>query len=118
MMLQSIRHHLSDLFSELVPADTDAIHHEYTSANGRFTFRFTFIFTPNAGYRIYLDPALNDLYRSHHRPGGAHETHRLCDSFGSYICFSAKIETVPEAIAVAQLWAERTGEYLSKATRF
>jgi hypothetical protein len=119
MMLRSFRHHLSDLFSESprVPLG-DPILHEYTTVNCRLTFHFRFVFAPNTGYRVYLDPALNDLYRKCHRAGGAHETHRLSDSSGSYICFSGRIETVSEAIAVAQLWAERTDRYLSSGTRF
>ena len=81
----------------------------YTTLDRRHTFVFDFVYVEAIrSWRIYITQ--QPSYRG--RPQGAHQSHRLNDGRGPFICWDCPIGTLDEAKGVARVWADATQIYI------
>ncbi len=74
--------------------------------SGRYRFEHCKVGDEWRAY-IYSQPSYGAL------PSDAHSSHRLTDSRGKYVCWSAPVRTRAESEAVAKYWAVNTDEYIA-----
>jgi hypothetical protein len=87
---------------------------KYRTADGTEDYAFRFLETERDGFRVYVISQPNYCGRSE----DTHSTHRLTDSAGWFICWTARIESYEDAKAVAKKWAEATEKYIKHGQRF
>ena len=85
----------------------------YRSRSGQSRYKFDIQWVAN-GYRIYI--LEHPSYGS--RDTGAHPTHRLRDSRGSFVCWTGHLATIEQARKIAALWAEETEDYILRKRQF
>ncbi|MEM9354846.1 MAG: hypothetical protein AAGB04_01415 [Pseudomonadota bacterium] len=62
-----------------------------------------------SSYRIYIIRSVSYCGRAE----GGHQTHRLSDAAGTYICWDGQLRTKEDVIAVASIWVRSTVKYIS-----
>ena len=82
----------------------------YTTLDRRDTFTFDFVQVSNYEWRAYIvsEPSYGE------RAQGAHESHRLHDSRGHYVCWAPAPRTLNEAKGAARAWADATQVYIRR----
>jgi hypothetical protein len=80
----------------------------YTTLDRRATFCFDFVQVAGGEWRIYIrqQPDYNG------RADGTHQSHRLSDARGRYICWAPAPRSLDQAKGVARAWADATYEYI------
>ena len=85
----------------------------YRPPGGSGTYQFTFDRIGGA-WRIYIDA--QPPYRG--RGAALELTHRLVDGSRYYVCWTGSLDSLPAAIRVAVMWADRTETYIATGQRF
>ena len=80
----------------------------YRTKDGQADYRFSFENQPDGNWRVYIGS--QPSYRG--RSEGAVETHRLPDGERQYICWTDAICSLPDAKAIAAIWADKTQNYI------
>lgn len=85
----------------------------YCPAGSTEAFEFTFA-RIGREWRPYIDA--QPSYRG--RASDLHATHRLKHGRRHYVCWTDPLPTLPDAMRVAELWADMTRRYIDTGERF
>lgn len=80
----------------------------YTTLDRQDTFTFDFVQISNREWRAYIV----DQPPYGNRPQGAHDSHRLHDARGQYVCWDPAPRSLDEAKGAARAWADATQVYI------
>jgi hypothetical protein len=98
---------LQRLWRRSGPMTVGAVHYRGT---GGVDFTFRFVWLPSTDtWRVYVER--QPSYES--RNAGAHATHRLGLPDRPYICWTDRLTSYEDALAVAALWADATQRYIA-----
>lgn len=85
----------------------------YRTKDGQEDYGFRIVRLWRGDYRVYIEK--QPPYRG--RDERLHSTKRLRDGKSYYVCWDSPIRSLPEARAVAALWADRTQRYIQTGSR-
>lgn len=86
----------------------------YRTKDGCADYEFSFEKRSDGSWRVYIEN--QPSYRNRSEDG--HSTHRLTNGNRKYVCWTKQLDSLDEAKTVAQLWADKTQEYIRTGQRF
>lgn len=86
----------------------------YRVADSSASYTFEFCEFDDGTWRAYI--VSQPSYGS--RPQGIHDTHRLKDERGHYVCWTHPLTTLRDAKRIAAAWAEHTQDYIRTGDGF